>query len=109
MDIFNALKAIAALAFVLGILLGFAWLLRRYGSSLGIKIGQTVSDLQVVEWRALDMRRKLAVVRWDGREHLLVLGPTGDLLVANRAAPPPAPVTASAAKAPHAVSDESGR
>ena len=108
MDIFNALKAIAALAFVLGILLGFAWLLRRYGSSLGIKIGQTVSDLHVVEWRALDMRRKLAVVRWDGREHLLVLGPTGDLLVANRTAPLPAPAGA-AAKAPHAANDERGQ
>jgi flagellar protein FliO/FliZ len=102
MDIFNALKAIAALAFVVGILLGFAWLLRKYGSSIGLKIGQTVSDLQVVEWRALDMRRKLAVVRWDGREHLLVLGPTGDILVANRTAPTPTP-------APPAANDESGK
>jgi flagellar protein FliO/FliZ len=103
MDILDGLKAIAALAFVLGILLGFAWLLRKYGSSIGLKIGQTVSDLQVVEWRALDMRRKLAVVRWDGREHLLVLGPTGDLLVANRAAPAPA------TPAPPAANDESGQ
>ena len=102
MDILDALKAIAALAFVLGILLGFAWLLRKYGSSIGLKIGQTVSDLQVIEWRALDMRRKLAVVRWDGREHLLVLGPTGDLLVANRTAPAPA-------TAPPAANDESGK
>ena len=90
MDIFDALRAIGALALVLGILLGFAWLLRKYGSSMGIKIGQEASDLRVVEWRSLDMRRKLAVVRWDGRDHLLCLGPAGDIVVANRAAPPPA-------------------
>jgi flagellar protein FliO/FliZ len=91
MDIFDALRAIGALALVLGILLGFAWLLRKYGSSMGIKIGQEASDLRVVEWRSLDMRRKLAVVRWDGRDHLLCLGPAGDIVVANRVAPPPSP------------------
>jgi flagellar protein FliO/FliZ len=91
MDVFDALRAIGALALVLGILLGFAWLLRKYGSSMGIKIGQEASDLRVVEWRSLDMRRKLAVVRWDGRDHLLCLGPAGDIVVANRAAPPPSP------------------
>jgi flagellar protein FliO/FliZ len=106
MNIFDALKAIAALAFVLGILLGFAWLLRKYGSTLGIKVGGAVSDLRVVEWRSLDMRRKLAVVRWDGRDHLLVLSPAGDILVANRTAPESQP---AAANAPHADNDESGR
>jgi len=90
MDIFDALRAIGALALVLGILLGFAWLLRKYGSSMGIKVGQEASDLRVVEWRSLDMRRKLAVVRWDGRDHLLCLGPAGDIVVANRTAQPPA-------------------
>ena len=100
MDMFDALKAIAALAFVLGILLGFAWLLRKYGSSLGIKVGQDASDLRVVEWRSLDMRRKLAVVRWDGRDHLLVLGPANDLVIANRISPAPAP---------QADNDESGQ
>ena len=91
MDIFDALRAIGALALVLGILLGFAWLLRKYGSSMGIKVGPEASDLRVVEWRSLDMRRKLAVVRWDGRDHLLCLGPAGDIVVANRTAQPPAP------------------
>lgn len=89
MDFFSALRAIAALAFVLGILLGGAWLLRRYGSRIGLKAGAASQDLKVVEWRSLDMRRKLAVVRWGDREHLLCLAPTGDMLVASREAPPP--------------------
>jgi flagellar protein FliO/FliZ len=88
MDIFDFLRAAGALILVLGILLGFAWLLRRYGGSIGLKPGTAASDLRVVEWRTLDMRRKLAVIRWGGREHLLCLSPTGDIVVGSRDAPP---------------------
>jgi flagellar protein FliO/FliZ len=103
MDIFDALRAAGALILVLGILLGFAWLLRRYGGSIGLKTGANATDLGVVEWRTLDMRRKLAVIRWGGREHLLCLSPTGDILVGTREAP-----TEPAPPAPHAANDESG-
>ena len=102
MNILDALRAAGALILVLGILLGFAWLLRRYGGSIGLRAGQGASDLSVVEWRTLDMRRKLAVVRWDGRDHLLCLGPVNDLLIAQRPAAP-AP---SAAATPPAANDE---
>lgn len=88
MDIFAALQALAALAFVLGLLLGGAWLLRKYGSRIGLKTGQVSQDLKILEWRSLDMRRKLAVVRWGDREHLLCLAPTGDMVVASREATP---------------------
>ncbi|MDP3736682.1 MAG: flagellar biosynthetic protein FliO [Hyphomonadaceae bacterium] len=110
MDIFDALKAIAALAFVLGILLGFAWLLRKYGGTLGIKVGQDASDLRVVEWRSLDMRRKLAVIRWDGRDHLMSLGPANDVLIASRVAPlsPAKPDGKTDSKTPEAANDEAG-
>jgi flagellar protein FliO/FliZ len=88
MDFLSILKAIAALAFVLGILLGGTWLLRKYGQRIGIKAGVASSDLRVVEWRSLDLRRKLAVVRWGDREHLICLAPTGDTLLGTREAPP---------------------
>ena len=88
MDLFSILKAIAALAFVLGILLGGTWLLRKYGQRIGIKAGVTSNDLRVVEWRSLDLRRKLAVVRWGDREHLICLAPTGDTLLGSRDALP---------------------
>jgi flagellar protein FliO/FliZ len=103
MDLFDALRAAGALILVLGILLGFAWLLRRYGGAIGLKTGVNTSDLGVVEWRTLDMRRKLAVVRWGGREHLLCLSPTGDIVVGSREAP-----AQSAAAVPPAANDESG-
>ena len=68
MDLLSILKSVAALAFVLGILLGGAWLLRKYGSRIGLKAGVVSTDLKVTEWRTLDMRRKLAVVRWGWRQ-----------------------------------------
>ena len=64
------------------------WLLRKYGSRIGLKAGVVSTDLKVTEWRTLDMRRKLAVVRWGEREHLICLAPTGDTLIATRDAPP---------------------
>jgi flagellar protein FliO/FliZ len=91
MNFFDAIRALTALIFVLGLILGLTWLLRRYGSRIGIRAGLNPSDLRVVEWKQLDVRRKLAVVRWDGRDHLLCLGPSSDIVVAERtAAPEPA-------------------
>ncbi|MDZ4761611.1 MAG: flagellar biosynthetic protein FliO [Alphaproteobacteria bacterium] len=87
MDAFDALRAAGALILVLGLILGLTWLLRRYGKSLGVRAGVTPSDLRVVEWKTLDVRRKLAVIRWDGRDHLLCLGPAGDCVVAERRTP----------------------
>ena len=87
MNFFDAIRALTALIFVLGLILGLTWLLRRYGSRIGIRAGLNPSDLRVVEWKQLDVRRKLAVVRWDGRDHLLCLGPSSDFLIAERAAP----------------------
>ncbi len=90
MDMFDALRAAGALILVLGIILGLSWALRRYGGTIGLRAGMVHSDLRVVEWKTMDVRRKLAVVRWDGREHLLVLGPAGECVVAERPAPEPA-------------------
>ncbi|MEQ1608531.1 MAG: flagellar biosynthetic protein FliO [Hyphomonadaceae bacterium] len=104
MDFFSVLKAIAALAFVLGLLLGGAWALRKYGSRIGLKAGVVSTDLKVTEWRSLDMRRKLAVVRWGEREHLICLAPTGDTLIASRDAPP-----AFKAMPPDAANDGPGQ
>ncbi len=80
------LRATAALFVVLGLILGLTYMLRRYGrSALGVD-GRR-SDLRIVEWRGMDSRRKLAVIRWDDREHLVCLGPNGDCHIATRDAP----------------------
>jgi flagellar protein FliO/FliZ len=96
MDAFAALRALGALVLVLGLILGLTWLLRRFSGAFGQTAGITPSDLKVVEWKSLDARRKLAVVRWDGREHLLCLGPAGDFRVAERTLPLLSAVTSAA-------------
>ncbi len=98
MDPLDTLRAIGALILVLGIIFGLAWALRRYGSKIGVTPGTRTDDLQVVSWKSLDVRRKLAVVRWGDTEHLLCIGPTGDCVVAKRdvvAEPPAASVSPS--------------
>jgi len=90
MDGFDALRAVGALLLTLGLMLGSVWLLRRFGGGYLQARRPHRSDLSVVEWKALDTRRRLAVVKWDEREHLLCLGPAGDCLIASRPAPPAA-------------------
>lgn len=87
MDPIDALRAIGALILVLGLILGLAWAVRRYGGRIGMTgPQQRTADLRVVEFRTLDMRRKLAVVQWGDREHLLCIGPAGDCVIAERPA-----------------------
>lgn len=84
------LRAFAALLVVLAAILGLAYVLRRIAAGRISADGRT-SDLGVVEWRGLDARRKLAVIRWDGKEHLLCLGPAGDCVIASREPPETTP------------------
>lgn len=84
-------RAFAALLLVLGVALLLAWALRRAGLAKPL----TPARLDVVASRPLDGRNRLVVARWDGREHLLAVGPAGVTLVESRTAPAPlAPPTA---------------
>ncbi len=80
------LRAFAALLVVLAAILGLAYMMRRLAAGR-ISADGRQSDLGIVEWRGLDARRKLAVIRWDGREHLMCLGPSNDCVLASRPAP----------------------
>ncbi|MBC7768320.1 MAG: flagellar biosynthetic protein FliO [Phycisphaerales bacterium] len=42
--------------------------------------------LKLSESLMLDPRRRLVLVRCDGREHLILLGPSGDIVVSEMAA-----------------------
>ncbi|HOD32954.1 MAG TPA: hypothetical protein PKO12_05715 [Holophaga sp.] len=98
----KATLKLATLATVL--VLGATAPIQAQGLTFGLKAGVVSTDLKVTEWRTLDMRRKLAVVRWGEREHLICLAPTGDTLIATRDAPPafkPVP--------PDAANDGSGQ
>lgn len=83
MDAESYLRFALALVFVLALIGLLAWLARRLGLGIpghGIR-QQKNRRLGLVEVMALDPRRRLVLVRRDGVEHLLVLGPTGETVV----------------------------
>lgn len=88
MDLAGYFQFVAALALVLGLIGALAWLVRRSGVAGSLMPSAARKGegrrLGVVEVLPLDPRRKLVLVRCDGREHLLLLnqGPAPDLLIA---------------------------
>ncbi len=76
MDVIEFIRALAALAFTLGLIGLAAWALRKYGPDA---IGRAIATrqdrrLKVVESLALDPTRRLVVVSLDGEERLVLLG-----------------------------------
>lgn len=75
-------RACFAFLFVVALIYLSGALARKYGLDkrmAGLKGNE--STLQVTETLYLDPRRKLVRVRAGKKEHLLLLGPTGDVLV----------------------------
>jgi flagellar protein FliO/FliZ len=78
MDGENYLRFILALVLVLGLLVLAAVLLRRTG--LAPKLGRA-RRLSLIEALPLGPRHRLILVRRDNVEHLLLVGPQGDVVV----------------------------
>lgn len=91
MSIGTYLNFILSLVFVLGLIGVAAWAYRRLAGTnpLARRLGAS-NRLAVIEMRPIDARRKLVLVRRDGTEHLLLLGPTGETVVESGITPPPA-------------------
>jgi flagellar protein FliO/FliZ len=85
MDGESYLRFILALLLVLGLLALAAFLLRRSG--LAPKLSRS-RRLAVLESLPLGPRHRLMLVRRDEVEHLLLLGPQGDVVVESRIASP---------------------
>ena len=82
MDFDIYLRFLLALVLVLALIAALARVAKRFG--LGGQLTPNKSKtprLSVVEVKALDSRRKLVLLRRDGYEHLVLLGPSQDLLV----------------------------
>ena len=77
---FSILSSLFALAAVLGLILAAARLLRASGM-----VPKHAGRLQLRASLALDPRRRLLLVRADGREFLLLTGGGTDLLLAELA------------------------
>lgn len=80
---FSYLRFILVLILVLGLILFIGWLLRRFPLnhvSFRSLRGQQ-RRLAIIESLPLDNRRRLVLIRRDGKQHLLLLGGTTDMLI----------------------------
>ncbi len=85
MEPISYLKFIMVLALVLAMIAGGVWLIKRLGflpGLMNIKPAGQRPRLDVVESKAIDARRRLLIVRCDEAEHLLLLGPNSEIVVA---------------------------
>ncbi|UTW57256.1 FliO/MopB family protein [Kordiimonas sp. SCSIO 12603] len=74
----DTLVAFAALLFVLALMVGMSWAVKRLGLLPGqprIKGGE--KQLEVLESKLLDGRNRLVVVRWKNKEYLIATNPGG--------------------------------
>jgi flagellar biogenesis protein FliO len=82
MDLFSILRMLGALLLVLGMLGACLWAVRRFDIRLpGRTGGLSVRRLEIVEREVIDTRRSVTLIRRDGREHLILLSPEGNLVV----------------------------
>lgn len=99
MDMLPFLRMMGSLAVVLGLLVGALWIVRRYEIRLpqsllsGLPTRGQTRRMALVERLALDTRRSVALIRLDGREHMVLIAPEG-VLALDVQSPLPASPTA---------------
>jgi len=81
MDADTLFRFALALAFVLALIALVAWIARRLRLGGPLMTARRPSRLGVVEVLTLDARRRLVLLKRDDREHLVLLGPSGDIVV----------------------------
>ena len=80
MAIIDIVRIIFALIAVLGMIGACAVMVRRLPVMNRVMSGER--RLQLVETLGLDAKRRLVIVRCDDAEHLIVLGPAGETVIA---------------------------
>jgi flagellar protein FliO/FliZ len=95
MDGLSFLRAVAALAFTLGLLIGCAALLKRYGHKFGgislPNVKASDKRMRIVDSISLDVRHRLLLVKIDTTEHLVLVGPNTSTITLSHTTPPEKP------------------
>jgi len=85
------LRLIAALLFVLGLMGGLAYVLKRLGVSGPHIPEKKHKRLKVIEAASVDARRRLVLLQCDDRQHLVLLGPNSETVLKTDIEPPAQP------------------
>ena len=80
---FSYMRFALALIFVLGLILCVGWVARRYapGSMAFRSLRGKERRLAILESLPLDNRRRLVLIRRDGKQHLLLIGGSTDMVI----------------------------
>jgi flagellar protein FliO/FliZ len=84
LDLLDIARTVFALIATLALIVGAAYGARRLGMLQAG--GAAPKRMRVTETLMIDTRRRMVIVRVDEREHVLLLGPTGDVVVEGMAA-----------------------
>jgi hypothetical protein len=100
MDLLSMLRTLGALGLVLGMLATALWVVRRYDLKLpGRVAGGGRKRVELVERLAVDAKRSVALIRRDGCEHLIFIGPEGHATIETGIVAPVQPVAEATAAA----------
>ncbi|WP_262408558.1 flagellar biosynthetic protein FliO [Sphingomonas sp. JC676] len=95
------LRTIGALGLVLGMLGSALWIVRRYDVKLPGRISGTGRKrVELVERLMVDGKRSVALIRRDGCEHLILIGPEGHATIETGIVAPVQPEAPAAPAAP---------
>jgi len=86
-DLLDWARALFALIATLALIAGAAYAARRLGMLQ--PGGMAPKRMRITETLMLDTRRRMVIVRVDEREHVMLLGPAGDVVVGEMAAKEP--------------------
>ncbi len=95
MDFLDVARTVFALIATLALIVGAAYAARRLGMLQPGSAGP--KRMRITETLLIDTRRRMVIVRVDDREHVMLLGPAGDVVVGDMAAKEPPPAAAGEA------------
>ncbi|MDD9899568.1 MAG: flagellar biosynthetic protein FliO [Alphaproteobacteria bacterium] len=80
-DAYMLLKFAVAFALVMSLMFLLSWFVKRLGLGSSVVAPGAKRRLKIVEFLPVDHRRKLVLLRRDDKEHLVLLGPSGETVV----------------------------
>lgn len=89
MEPVSYVKFLVALVFVLSLMGGLAYVLKRFGIGQGMAPVSGKRRLRVVEVLPLDAKRKLMMIERDDVQHLVILSPAGETVLETNIKPRP--------------------
>ncbi len=82
MDMVNYTRFFVAFIFVIGLMYALSWLARRYlPGAIPLTENNRKKRLHIVEMTPLDTKRRLALIKRDDVEHLVILGPNSETVI----------------------------